>query len=956
MAGEFDPPLGPLVDPALTALATGLDTIEDLGVAERRAFFDGAAESLETTVRLKVNRVLLLELNAARITRRLTADDPEARWREWSAQLVEPAFWHSLTEHYPTLLSRLDALVTARCGAAVTAARRFAEDRDALEVLLPGPCGGLTAVGFGEGDTHRGGDSVAILTFEAGRVVYKPRSLAVDAELAALLPRLLPGEPAATRIRVPAVVVRDGYGWAEFVQHRYCADDAELRRFYRGVGQWAALMRLLGGSDLHAENLIAVGPVPTVVDCETLFTPHVASPPSGYGLAIDRAAEQVGGSVMRTGLLPGRGVALGWRGVDTSALGSLPGEQPVAETPVVVGAGTDEARMGVEHTEVRLSQNHPSREPVLRAYWDRVIDGYTEMNDRLNALDAAGELAGEFSGFTDRPIRVVLRGTETYAELARMLWHPVSLHDQPAAVRRAADLLAKHAGNMGGVPDDPEVIAAEIGDLLVGDIPFFATTPRRGRMDGPGGTAWGAELNLVEHALDRWRGRDQDLDLRVMRSALVSAYINEGWLPDGEAMIPARIRTGDLDPVRRGLAAGILRRLRDSAIHAEDGTVTWIAPMLDPTGWSVQPLSQDLYSGASGVAVLLGAYLTEVERGRADEVPGLEPLLHAVLHSIRTVEVQMEKDRRTTFKIRPEPPGGYIGLGSRIWTLLLLNRLGIKNGDALAQAGELAALIPEAVAEDTVLDILIGAAGAIVPLIRLAEHSGDDRWLAEALRIGERLAGGVTARERGVCWETPKFPEGLGGVAHGASGIGWTLARLAAVTGRADLRETAYAAFDYEESLYHPELAGWRDLRGFMDVAAAWCHGSGGIGAVAAGMLGDGQDARHLDVLARAAESCWTYGMGWSHTICHGDLGAWETIDLALRAGVGPPGLDRERLDARVLSGIEEFGPVSGLAREAFVPGMFPGLGGVAYQLLRMHPECTLPSLLLPDPGEAVPL
>ena len=34
-----------------------------------------------------------------------------------------------------------------------------------------------------------------------------------------------------------------------------------------------SLMRLLSGSDLHAENLIAHGPHPVVVDCETLFTP-----------------------------------------------------------------------------------------------------------------------------------------------------------------------------------------------------------------------------------------------------------------------------------------------------------------------------------------------------------------------------------------------------------------------------------------------------------------------------------------------------------------------------------------------------------------------------------------------------------------------------------------------------------------------------------------------------------
>jgi hypothetical protein len=64
---------------------------------------------------------------------------------------------------------------------------------------------------------------------------------------------------------------------------------------------------------------------------------------------------------------------------------------------------------------------------------------------------------------------------------------------------------------------------------------------------------------------------------------------------------------------------------------------------------------------------------------------------------------------------------------------------------------------------------------------------------------------------------------------------------------------------------------------------------------------------------------------------------------------VGP--VDRVTLDGHVLSSLEEHGPISGMAREAFSPGLLPGLGGVAYQLLRMHPDCTLPSVLLPDPG-----
>ena len=98
-------------------------------------------------------------------------------------------------------------------------------------------------------------------------------------------------------------------------------------------------------------------------------------------------------------------------------------------------------------------------------------------------------------------------------------------------------------------------------------------------------------------------------------------------------------------------------------------------------------------------------------------------------------------------------------------------------------------------------------------------------------------------------------------------------------------------------------------------------------------------------------EACRTVGMGWNHTLCHGDLGAWEVITLAIEAGVPPPGLDRPELDGFILSGLEQHGPVSGFARDAFSPALMSGLGGVAYQLLRMHPDSDLPSVLLPDPG-----
>ncbi|WP_214323833.1 type 2 lanthipeptide synthetase LanM family protein [Nonomuraea sediminis] len=935
MAGEFDPPLDPLIGPILADLETGLGSLTGLTPAERRAILAGAATSVEEDVRRKITRVLVLELNAARLSGRLTAADPAARWEEWKQSVAEPAFWSGLAVPYPSMTARLATVIRHRCEAAYRFAERYAADRAALATLPGAPSGALERVEFGAGDSHRGGQTVVAVHGEDGRVVYKPRSLAVDAALAELLTHL-----GVSTMRVPAVVIGQGYGWAEHIEHRYCADTAELRAFYRGMGHWLALMRLLGGSDLHSENLIAAGPHPVVVDCESLFTPHARARPSGYGQAVDLAVQLVDTSVMRTGLLPGRGVALGWRGVDMSAAGALPGQQPEVELPVVLGAGTDSPRMGTERVKLPPSANHPSPEPVLGSYWDSIIAGFDELDERLTELDRSGKLEPLLAGFADCPVRAVLRSTESYAELGRMLWHPAALHDEAPARAKAAALLAKMSENVPGAPGDAAIIAAEVDELCHGDIPMFDTTPRVGVLNGPAGTRCGPELDLVADAVTRWRGRDHGLDRRVAQAALVSAYLNEGWMPEDMGLSPGVIRTERLAPRRRQVAVGIMRGVLDHAVRGADGTVTWITPVLNPTGWAVQPLSADLYNGAHGVAILLTSYIREAAEGRAEPVEELPGLLEAVLRTIRITEDRDAAKRQEDIRLRPEPPGAYLGIASQVWGWLLLRRLGAAGEEALVRARALAELLPESIEADDSYDLLSGMAGAIVPLLRLGEQTGEPRWAELAHAIGHRLETLAERRPGGLCWPSARFPQGLGGLAHGATGIGWALSRLGA-------HEQAEAAFAYEDTLYDPDQRGWVDLRGDGFTAAAWCHGAGGVGIVAADQLARGGGALWRDRLARAAASCWADGTGWNHTLCHGDLGSWEVIEHARAAGVAP--VERARLDAHILGSLETNGPISGLARDAFAPGLLPGLGGVAYQLLRMHPDCALPSVLLPD-------
>jgi type 2 lantibiotic biosynthesis protein LanM len=912
-----------------------------LAPAEQAAVRAGAMTALHETVLRKVSRVLVLELNAARLTGSLAADDSAGRWAEFVARTCEPGYWDSLGTHYPTLLPRLRTVVANRVAAAVELADRFAADRGELGT------GELTTAVFGAGDSHRGGRSVVLLHGTGGSVVYKPRSVAVDRALADLLAAVVPDE--ADPIRVPAVVVRPGYGWAEHVAHRYCADDDELTRFYRNLGRWLAVMRLVGGTDLHQENLIAAGPVPVVIDCETLFTPRQPAPPSGYGEAADAAHAMVAGSVLGTGLLPGRGLVLGWRGIDTSAIGALPGQQPAPQVPVIVAAGTDSARIGFARAPREPTANHPCPEPVLGKYWEHVVTAFSEQTGRLRDLDRAGRLADLLAPFADLPVRAVVRATETYAELSRMLWHPASLHDEATAVAKAEDLLARHARNAPDAPADPRVIAAEVAELLTGDIPFFTTTPATGVLTGPRGTRWGRAGDLVAEELDRWRTTDPDVDRRVIQAALVSAYLNEGWLPDPIRRLPSSVDGRGLDRRRRALARGIVEQIAATAIRGADGTVSWVAPVLNPTGWSVQALSPDLYSGIAGVAVLLAGYLREQAAGRADEVPGVRDLLAAAVRTMRLAEERYDADTAAGVPLRPEPPGGYVGLGSRITGWLLLRRLGAVGDEAVGWARVLAGQVPRAVVDDTAYDLLIGRAGAIVPLLRLAEHTGDDHWVLLATMIGDQLIAEGDPRgdhDETVCWPNEQFPEGIGGFAHGATGIGWALARLAAVTGDEAHADTARAAFAYEETLYSAALGGWLDLRERDQVGAAWCHGAGGIGIAALDLVP--LDDSWRAVARRAAVSAWTHGTGWNHTLCHGDLGLWELVTAV-------PGFDRSALDAHVVSVLEEYGVVTGLAREAFSPALLPGAGGIAYQLLRLHPESDLPSVLLPDPGPVTP-
>ncbi len=945
----FDECLGCLISPVRAGLAAHLATLPHLDHGERDAIALATYEALADILHSKLVRLLILELNVAREEGRLSGATKEARWADFMSHAASPSFWQSVFSAYPSLEQRIDRLIENQVDAARAFVSHWLADQDEIARFLGAEAVRLKAVQFAQGDRHDRGKTVVMVETTAGAIVYKPRSLSVDAALAGFLERLEEGGGELS-LRVPEVLDRGAHGWAQHVTHQLAADDEELASFYRGIGEALAIMRVLGGTDLHGENLIAHGGAPVIIDCETLFTPNVAAFASPYGAAHDHASALVRESVLTIGLLPDRAQGLGWRGIDMSGVGGLPDQQPHVMLPGIVDAGTDRAHIGLVPVHVPAKANHPAEAPRLSDFWPEVLAGFDALTACLRQMDVSGELEPALQNFAGCQVRVVVRPTETYAELARMLWHPVSLTDEGAAKERATEVLTAMSANFSYAPSDTAVIASEISDLLVGDVPLFTTTPASGQLDGPGGTCWLPPRDLVASTLSDWRRADDVAEREFIRAALVSAYVNDGYLGNRYPLRASSLRRDQLDVRRRSQAARLMKGLIRSAHFGSDDTVSWVAPVLLPSGWTVQPLGPDLYAGLSGLALAAGAYTCEAAAGRADAVDGAKELYQRLRKTLKLWEAEQRRERVEALDVRPPAMGGFAGLGSQLWTRLTLAQIGMDDDQALADALLIAEGMDWAEAGDDRDDLLYGRAGAIPPLLKLAAMTGEQAPLATAKRLGDVLCAAATRDEQGrAWWPHAQCPDGLGGFAHGSSGIGWALGCLATITRCKRHADFAAAAFAFEDSLWDSGAGNWRDLRGLEGVASsfAWCHGTVGIALARLSLdpeLSSSDTARTLD---RAVKGTREAGSGWNHCLCHGDFGAWELYDHAIRLGRAPPELDGETLLAELLGSLEEHGPICGVTGDAAPPGLFTGTSGIVYQLLRAHPEAQLPSALM---------
>lgn len=827
---------------------------------------------------------------------------------ELLGQLSEPAVRLRILGLYPGLARQLTELSDRWVFACAEFLERLVEDWPLIIARFGLDYGdSLNASRLAESDPHDSGRRVAVLHFRSGRrIVYKPRSLGVFGAYQELL-EAANGWGFSPRFAPQKVLDRNDWGWVQFVNAHTCRSRSQLDAFYRRLGGQIALLRLLGASDCHCENLIAAGEQPQFVDLETLLSPQNTVLSAGMG-ADTSAVSLLADSVLRLGVLPAPSLVEGVV-VDLSGLGGRSHQQ----TPLTAFSVEQDASGGqrIVHAPWRLPRmtNRPrlhGREADPRQFVDEIAAGFQKAYGIIK--DRRSEIEEALRTLKALNVRVVLRPTAAYAAMLRDSRHPNALYD---GLERDRAFTTLWQGSLNST-----VKASELRQMESGDIPFF-----RAKSDDVGvyDSFESAPLLLRDRsglaiASDCLCRHDDD-DLK-RQLALIHGAVNAlGVVKGRTSKIGAVGSLGSIDLARR-----LGQRLEEDAIIA-DGEATWLAPrgLEDQPAsslgeQSVQLVASNLYSGLAGIVVFLAHLFRVSGDARFGNLAG------AASKTLR---------RRLANGDLGSVGGAFNGVAGAAYAFAQCG-FATEQREWRDIGNELAAQALRTAVTQPNLDMISGLSGALRVQLAVDALAGSTPNAATRSAV-EVLRDGLLGYRPALSYER--------GASHGHSGALWAIASAARDFNDPSLVPEEIIASELERS----DAGRWIDPGDELHQGqATWCHGSPGIALcrVASACALDRADLLRGGLVALEASraASWPIEAG----LCHGSAGILDAGLVGHRSGwvhgkrmirAGTERLKKAALEISTADAVPDL-------------SLMTGLSGVGLQLLRTEDDRT-PSVLL---------
>jgi lantibiotic modifying enzyme len=752
-------------------------------------------------------------------------------------------------------------------------------------------------------DVHARGRAVLLLTLSSGaKLVYKPRSVGVDSSWATAVEFVV--NDGGFDLKAAGALDRGDYGWVEFIHTRACPP-AQVSDFFSRAGSILALVFVMRGHDFHHENVISCGEYPVLVDMEGLFHPEPQFIPGADNASASHF------TILNTCLLP-CGYDFG-RDIGGFSNGPTAGDDSMA---------------------VLLSQHS-----------DSFVDGFTRM---YRYLMINGSKVVSASGIDDGfRQRFLFRNTVVYSTLLKQLSTRNAMADSAVAIVNL-EALSRAFVVQPFAERVREILRAERRSMINYDIPMFTTLSNSRSLftdDGieisdalavsPSDQLQQSILGLSESDLQRqllWIRAA--VSLPALNNQLDTPYAPFAVCSDAESRRPLDVSLGHL---RERVIDYCEDRLR-AIVENPDSPQEPAYPR-----WTLSFDSGSFcYKGPSTVWTLF------------DGLPGIALFAAAASRTYGSCVGARIVTCATDFFGNPQNIDSFLRLGGvsvitgvlgPAYVLAHLGRIG--QDPALVELS--AQIARQACADqlDTVQNVGLyaGRAGVISALTVIATIA-DDETLLQAAGVVVDQAMASADVEHLVNSNQLFCNEGrpLWGVATGAAGLGCAFVKFGTKTGRTGILDLGIQLIETDIARFGDSKLQSLLRKNQLDQSS--CFGAAGLAAVVnavqrrTDLVFDmsavaGPDV-HSDVRAPLA----------SDQVCVGELGRAEQYLHNTRSRPLADAIVAGFLTRYELSGKEICLP--GVFDEPH-PGLFQGIAGIGYQLLRSLDPEEFPSFLLLD-------
>ncbi|WP_239646111.1 type 2 lanthipeptide synthetase LanM family protein [Nocardiopsis valliformis] len=854
---------------------------------------------------LAMTSTMMMEMNVAQISGRVSGDQSEERFLAYLGMLSEDGFQRELWSEYVVLLHRVDDLLHRWAQTRAEFAEHLVADLAGLDALSGSVLGELTGVDFGSGyDRRRGGLRTAVASFGDTRIVHRPWSLDAQETWGRIVDWFNDQGP-AHRITAPRVLGCGDHGWSEFVEHLPCPPE-QADAFYWRLGAVHALSHSLSGGAPDQADVIAAGAHPVLVDAEAILRGTWTGPERPAAPGAEKGKLRDGGS----------------GGPDTGNEGD---DGQDDEDPDDELDGLDDELDDGRH----------------RPYADGVE---FDPSDHSEAFEAGFVLTYR-SLFGDRSTWLSEQGPLRHLDSAqlRQVLYPESLYtallaegDRPEFLRDGRDrdrALARVA--LGADGDQPweALLPSELTDLRNGDLPHFSGVAGSTDLEDSRG-------HLLPDVLDQPPAES----VRQRLLSLSGHDLSDRVTSLRRAAEPQTPRPGDA----RTLA------LTDPPAGVEDSLNASLEIARGLLGRST-PDSFGLCSDAAGV----GMFLSRLHEVTGDRDAGRAGERSARSTARQVLEMARSVDQQTGNGGAEAPDPGLLGqIGGAVYHLAHAYAVhGTPEWPGVMEVG-LAAL-RRCIDQSTREALGGGLAGTVLAVLSVhAVHPGSD-----ALDVARQAASKLLDQLGGLDRLDARRPAKAGagpasgplsgfrpGMASGTTGVVHALLCLNSAAPAPRYQEALEALLRHEHGLLERTAA--------MD--PSWCRGITGIGLSRIALL---ESSAAPSVRSTATEdlavieseltalhlpSSGVFRSAGDNGLCHGDLGNLEFLLAAAerRNDTGTALRLRRAVAALCARGRTHGWRIAPLDTQDSL-GLMYGLSGIGYNLLRLALPERVPSVLM---------